>query len=65
MRFAGLGLYQAVPDAKMIWLYREQLKHAGAVEELFRRFDAVLGKQGFLAMGRADHRCYLDCSTPE
>jgi transposase, IS5 family len=51
MRFTGLGLHQAVPDAKTIWLYREQLKQAGAIEELFRRFDEVLAAQGFLAMG--------------
>jgi IS5 family transposase len=51
MRFAGLGLHQAVPDAKTIWLYREQLKQTGAVEGLFRRFDEVLASKGFLAMG--------------
>ncbi|RKK01034.1 IS5 family transposase, partial [Pseudoroseomonas wenyumeiae] len=51
MRFAGLGLHQAVPDAKTIWPYREQLKQAGAIEGLFRRFDAVLAAKGFLAMG--------------
>jgi transposase len=47
MRFAGLGLHQAVPDAKTIWLYREQLKQAGAIEGLFRRFDEVLAAKGF------------------
>jgi IS5 family transposase len=51
MRFVGLALHQAVPDAKTIWLYREQLKQAGAIEGLFRRFDAVLAEQGYLAMG--------------
>jgi IS5 family transposase len=51
MRFAGLGLHQAVPDAKTIWLYREQLKQAGAMEGLFRRFDDVLAAKGYLAMG--------------
>ncbi|QDD96865.1 Transposase (plasmid) [Roseomonas mucosa] len=51
MRFAGLGLHQAVPDAKTIWLYREQLKQAGAIEGLFRRFDEVLASKGLLAMG--------------
>jgi IS5 family transposase len=51
MRFAGLGLHQAVPDAKTIWLYREQLKQAGAMEGLFRRFDEVLASKGYLAMG--------------
>jgi IS5 family transposase len=51
MRFAGLGLHQAVPDAKTIWLCREQLKQAGAIEGLFRRFNEVLAAKGFLAMG--------------
>ena len=51
MRFVGLGLHQAVPDAKTIWLYREQLKQAGAIDGLFRRFDEVLAEQGYLAMG--------------
>jgi hypothetical protein len=30
---------------------REQLKQTGAMEGLFRRFDAVLAAKGFLAMG--------------
>jgi IS5 family transposase len=47
MRFAGLGLHQAVPDAKTIWLYREQLKQAGAIEGLFRRFDEALAARAF------------------
>jgi IS5 family transposase len=32
MRFAGLALHDAVPDAKTIWLYREQLTRAGAFD---------------------------------
>jgi IS5 family transposase len=51
MRFVGLELHDAVPDAKTIWLYREQLKRAGAIDTLFRRFDAVLIHKGYLAMG--------------
>jgi IS5 family transposase len=51
MRFVGLALHQAVPDAKTVWLYREQLKQAGAIEGLFRRFDEVLATKGYLAMG--------------
>ena len=34
-RFVGLALHDPVPDAKTIWLYREQLARAGAVEQLF------------------------------
>jgi IS5 family transposase len=51
MRFAGLALHDAVPDAKTIWLFREQLTRAGAVEHLFTRFDAALRDAGYLAMG--------------
>jgi len=51
MRFVGLALHAAVPDAKTIWLYREQLARAGAIERLFARFDELLRAKGWLAMG--------------
>jgi len=51
MRFAGLALHEPVPDAKTIWLFREQLVRAGAFERLFARFDAALAERGYLAMG--------------
>jgi transposase, IS5 family len=51
MRFVGLALHDPVPDAKTIWLYREQLARVGAVERLFARFDALLRAAGWLAMG--------------
>jgi IS5 family transposase len=51
MRFVGLALHDPVPDAKTIWLYREQLARAGAVERLFARFDEILRAKGWLAMG--------------
>jgi transposase, IS5 family len=51
MRFLGLGLGDHVPDAKTIWLFREHLTQAGAVENLFARFDKHLAKAGYLAMG--------------
>jgi transposase, IS5 family len=40
-----------VPDAKTIWLFREQLTQAGAVAHLFARFDAALREAGYLATG--------------
>ncbi|HJX30436.1 MAG TPA: IS5 family transposase [Thermodesulfobacteriota bacterium] len=49
MRFLGLRLGSKVPDAKTIWLFREQLTEAGLAEELFRQFETVLGKSGFTA----------------
>jgi IS5 family transposase len=51
LRFVGLGLHEPVPDAKTVWLFREQLTKAGAIERLFARFDALLREQGILAMG--------------
>jgi IS5 family transposase len=51
MRFVGLALHEPVPDAKTVWLFREQLVRAGAVERLFARFDAALRERGLLAMG--------------
>lgn len=51
MRFAGLALHDAVPDAKTIWLFREQLTRAGALARLFAEFDRLLHERGYLAMG--------------
>ncbi len=51
MRFLGVGLEDKVPDAKTVWLYREQLAQAGVIEALFEDFDRYLEKQGYLAMG--------------
>ena len=51
MRFLGLGLGDRAPDAKTIWLFREQLVQAKAIEKLFARFDDALHGAGYLAMG--------------
>jgi len=50
MRFLGLGLSDRVPDARTIWLFRERLTKAGAIETLFERFDAMLRAAGYIAM---------------
>ena len=49
MRFLGLRLGSRVPDAKTIWLFREQLTEAGLAGELFRQFETVLEENGFAA----------------
>jgi IS5 family transposase len=49
MRFLGLSLGNAVPDAKTIWLFREQLTEAGMIKPLFDRFDVFLRENGFSA----------------
>ena len=50
MRFLGLGLSDAVPDANTIWTFREALKKANAADALFQQFDAALREAGYLAM---------------
>jgi IS5 family transposase len=49
MRFLGLGIGDRVPDAKTIWLFREELGRAGLVKRLFERFDRYLRDRGFTA----------------
>src|SRR5271155_4198703 len=51
MTFLGLGFHDTVPDARTIWLFRETLREAGAVEQLFGLFDAMLAQHGFKASG--------------
>ncbi|MFT9198938.1 transposase, partial [Gluconobacter oxydans] len=46
----GLGLSDRVPDAKTVWLFRERLTQAGAIETLFDRFNATLRNAGYLPM---------------
>lgn len=50
-RFLGLGLDGRVPDATTVWLFREALVKAKAIDRLFARFDAALTDRGYLAMG--------------
>ncbi len=44
VRFLDLGLGDKLPDARTIWLFREHLVQAGAIENLFARFDRHLSK---------------------
>jgi IS5 family transposase len=49
MRFLGLQAGDPVPDAKTIWLFREQLKAAGRMEQLFTQFTEFLAANGYAA----------------
>jgi IS5 family transposase len=46
-RFLGLQTGDPVPDAKTIWLFREQLKAAGRMEHLFTQFMEFLAANGY------------------
>ena len=47
-RFLGLGLSDKVPDAKTIWLFREELTRAGVLDQAFDWFTAQLEKEGLV-----------------
>lgn len=49
LRFLGLELEDVVPDEKTVWLFRERLIQAKALDKLFLRFERHLDKQGFSA----------------
>ena len=49
MRFLNLAIEDSVPDARTIWLFREQLKEFKLVEKLFADFDRYLAESGFQA----------------
>jgi transposase, IS5 family len=51
MRFLGLNLGVQSPDAKTIWLFREQLAQAKVIDKLFALFDTRLKDSGYLAQG--------------
>lgn len=49
MRFLDLSLSERVPDAKTIWLFRENLKELDLIDSIFKGFDKYLREQGFIA----------------
>ena len=48
-RFLGLMPEDRVPDAKTIWLFREQLRQHNLIKDLFDEFELQLQRQGFKA----------------
>ena len=47
-RFIGIHLYDAVPDAKTIWHFREELKEAKVLDKIFDMFTKTLEKKGII-----------------
>lgn len=48
MRFLGLSLNDRVPDAKTIWLFRDNLTKMNLIEGLFNHLDKQLDKDGII-----------------
>ena len=49
--FIGLGVMDSIPDATTVAFFRERLRKAGLIEEIFDRFEQYLREQGFEARG--------------
>lgn len=49
--FVGLGVMNSIPDATTIAFFRERLRKAEVIEELFEMFEAYLRSQGLEARG--------------
>ena len=47
-KFIGQGLQDDVPDAKTIWLYRDNLTQAGVIDKLFLQVNKQLESQGLI-----------------
>ena len=58
MRFLGLALGDKAPDRNTIWTFREALKEAGAIDDLFAAFDAQITASGY----RATHGQIVDAT---
>ena len=57
----SFGRSGGIPASKTLWLYREALPKAGAVEELFDLFDGFLKDKGYLAMGAGRSSTQRSC----
>jgi IS5 family transposase len=58
MRFLGLSLGEKAPDRNTIWTFREALKKAGVIDDLFAAFDRAITHSGY----RATHGQIVDAS---
>lgn len=58
MRFLGLGFEDKVPDAKTIWLFRELLVEAKAIDNSVRAVRPAAFGEGLSGDGWPDHRRY-------
>ena len=47
----GLGVMNSIPDATTVAFFRERLRKAGVIEELFEMFEEYLRSQGLQARG--------------
>ncbi len=49
--FVGLRVMNDIPDATTLVFFRERLRKAGVIEELFEKFESYLRSKGLEARG--------------
>jgi IS5 family transposase len=53
MEFLGLGIEDPIPDAKTVWLFRDNLAKHDLVKEVLAQFDDYLREKGYtVAVGQ-------------
>ena len=57
MRFAGLALHDAIPDAKTIWLFSRAADAQRKIGEAVRVVRSAAARAWLLGDGRTDRRC--------
>ena len=56
MPFPGLRINDVVPDAKTIWLFRDQLTTGKLTEKLFAHLDKLLDKDGMIEQQKRNRK---------
>jgi len=51
MGFLGLGIEDPIPDAKTVWLFRDNLTKHDLVKQVFSYFDDYLREKGYVVKG--------------
>jgi IS5 family transposase len=49
--FVRLGVINSIPDATTVTFFKERLRKAGVIEEIFEMFEGYLSSQGLEARG--------------
>ena len=49
MKFLGLALRDKVPDANILWHYREKFIKHGILSKIFEKFQVLLHEKGYYA----------------
>ena len=55
--FIGLSVMNDIPDATTVAFFRERLRKADVIDELFEKFEGFLRDQGLGSPWWSDHRC--------